>query len=131
MRRTKRTIGKRIAQAALALLLMLVVAEGAFAADGCECPDCPAHVCMHVDCAGGNGGVRCADDLSGGTCASIFAATLAPAPRSAGPTFSTVIAVTASAAVAGDAGDSDSVRRMAAPRFAAPPAHIVFCRLLR
>ena len=126
MQRTKRMIGKRIAQALVAMVLMLVVAQGALASRVCECPDCPAGVRIHVDCIGGGAEARC-PDLTSDTCPGAFAGTLAPAPRM-GSLFGAGIVIAAPSAAA---GDSAGAKRIWVPRFAAPPAHIVFCRLLR
>jgi hypothetical protein len=123
-------IGKRIAQALLAMLLLLVVAEGALAVGACDCPECPAQLCMHIDCIGGGGGTQC-PDLTTDACPGASAATLAPTLRGDSPSFWARIAVNASALVPGDGDDSANARRTSAPRIAGPPAHIIFCRLLR
>jgi len=131
VRRNRHFFSKRIAQALVALLFTLFIAESAFAADSCECPACPSHAYMHAGCANGNDGAPCMD-VSVDACTSAASIPLARSPVNAILTFGTQVVVSAAGPSDGSSlSQSPNARRMQAPRSVVPPAHIVFCRLLR
>ncbi len=126
-----RPTGRSIAQALFALLVGFGVAGNAAAACNCECPECPKNDCAIAGCAVLRDGVRCSV-ISSGECPGLDArADNAPPPRDISPTtWVEGVAITSLLVLAGS-DDASAPRRALSPPYAAVPAYIAFCRLLR
>ena len=130
MKGNRHVVGKRIAQALVALVLALIVVQAVSAADTCECPSCPAHACMHLGCPNGNDGTGCATATSDACRNGLAIPFASPTNRAFVLHFAMIVAAAPTPAATA-ASSTAGLRHALAPPATAPPPHIAYCRLRR
>jgi hypothetical protein len=129
MTRSSNLVGKHVAQVLVAIALALIV-QGAFAADTCECPSCPAHACMHVGCPNSDDGSNCAT-ASSNVCRDGIMIALAPMTDSFVALYFAPAILIVRILERDTAWGTAFTRCLIVPPIVGRSAHIVLCRLRR